>query len=726
MGWFDEQIKQRKKRDGEVFLDSFLNIAGAVTGKRVTLDTDNYKKITQDAIDEILRFYHVRSREVPDHISNLEEQLEYLMRPHGIMRRTVLLEKNWHKDGIGALLGARKDDGNVVALIPSGLSGYKFYDIVSGTYLPVNETTQEMLEDRAICFYKPFPLEKLTVSKLVSYVAETVEASDLVAAVLVTLAATLMGVFLPKLNRILFSDVLMSRDFEFLAVLIFFTACVTVSSILFSSANKLIAERVTMKMNLFIEAATMMRILSLPADFFKRYGAGELAAHAQYIGILCDRIVTSVISIGLGLLFSPIYLFQIYVYAPSLLNIVLMILGGSVLLSISSTVLQIRVSRQQLEFATKEGGMSYAMISGIQKIKLAGAEKRAFARWANLYAKGAEFYYNPPLFLKINGALHLAVTSFGMILLYYTAIKTRLDVADYYAFYTAYAMVSGVFLTLGTAILSVAKITPAIEIASPILEVLPEVSQGKEVITRLSGTIELNRVSFRYKETTPNILDDFSLKISSGQYVAIVGASGCGKSTLMRLMLGFERPQKGAIYYDGKDMNTIDLRSLRKKIGVVLQDAKLFQGDIHSNIAASCSDITLEEVWEAAELAGIADDIRSMPMGMKTLISEGSGGISGGQRQRLVIARAIASKPKIFLLDEATSALDNITQKKISEALSRFRCTRIVIAHRLSTIKDCDRIIVLDQGRIVEDGTYEKLIEKKGFFAELIERQTIC
>jgi len=245
------------------------------------------------------------------------------------------------------------------------------------------------------------------------------------------------------------------------------------------------------------------------------------------------------------------------------------------------------------------------------------------------------------------------------------------------------------------------------------------------VVTRLSGAIELNNVTFRYTEDMPYVLDDLSLKIKPGQYVAIVGRTGCGKSTLMRLLLGFETPQKGAVYYDGRDLKRMDLKSLRRRIGAVMQNGRLFTGDIFSNITISAPWLTLDDAWEAAELAGMADDIRAMPMGMNTLISEGQGGISGGQKQRLLIARAIAPKPEILMFDEATSALDNITQKQVSDALDNMKCTRLVIAHRLSTIRHCDRIIVLDKGKIVEDGTYDELLAQKGFFAELVSRQLL-
>ena len=273
--------------------------------------------------------------------------------------------------------------------------------------------------------------------------------------------------------------------------------------------------------------------------------------------------------------------------------------------------------------------------------------------------------------------------------------------------------------------MSVAQIKPILEMAEPILKTEPESTENRKMVTKLNGSIELSNVFFRYNESMPYVVNGMNLKIRAGEYIAIVGTTGCGKSTLMRLLLGFETPEKGAIYYDGVDMSKLDLRSLRRRIGAVTQNGSLFQGDIYSNIVISAPHLSLDEAWEAAELAGIADDIKAMPMGMQTIISEGQGGISGGQKQRLMIARAVAPKPRILMFDEATSALDNKTQKQVSEALDRLKCTRIVIAHRLSTIKNCDRILVLDKGQILEDGTYDELIERNGFFAELVARQRL-
>ena len=469
----------------------------------------------------------------------------------------------------------------------------------------------------------------------------------------------------------------------------------------------------------------MMRVLSLPVDFFKRFSSGELANRIGYMNRLCSMIFDAVFSTGLTAVFSLVYIGQVLKFAPTLVVPSIVITLVTICFLLLTSVVQMRITERQMNEAGKESGMVYALINGVAKIKNAGAEKRAFAKWSRQYVNAAEYLYKPPMFLKLNGTIITAISLVGTIVIYYTAIHSGITMADYMAFNSAYGMVSGAFASLAGIVITVSRIQPILKMVTPILETEPEIDTKRQVVTRLRGSIELNNVSFRYQKTMPNVLDNLSLKIRPGQYVAIVGKTGCGKSTLIRILLGFEKPQKGAVYYDGKDINSMDVKSLRQKIGVVMQNGKLFQGDIYSNITISAPQLTLEQAWEAAEMAGMADDIRQMPMGMHTIISEGHGGISGGQRQRLLIARAIAPKPRILMFDEATSALDNITQKQVSESLERLKCTRIVIAHRLSTIRHCDRIVVLDQGKIVEDGTYEELLEKKGHFAELVERQQV-
>ena len=725
MGWFDEQIRQRKQNDYDVFADSFVNMAAAVLGSKVTGSLSDGSAAAKSSIDEILKYYHVKSREVPDNIKDTNEQLEYLMRHYGIMRRTVRLEKGWYRDAVGAMLGVMKESGRVVALIPAGFSGYCYIDPDSGKKIKINRRNQRLFDSEAIAFYKPFPLKKIGLGSVAKYIAETLSAADFALIALATLALSLIGMLSPKLNNILFAAVLPSGSVRLLLSIAVFTVSVSVSSLLISATKEMITARINTKMSVSVQAAAMMRIMSLPADFFKGYGSGDLSSRAAHISSLCNMLVSAVLTTGLTSAFSLIYISQIFIYAPVLVVPAIAVILATVAFSLISSFAQMRISKKQMELSAKESGMSYALISGIQKIKLAGAEKRAFARWGNLYAQNAKLTYNPPAFIKLNSVISLAISLIGNIVMYAAAVKSGVSVADYYAFSTAYGMVSGAFMSLAGMALTAAQIKPILETVQPFFNTVPEISEGKEVITRLSGGIELTNVSFRYNENMPLILDNMSLKIRPGQYVAIVGKTGCGKSTLMRLLLGFEKPQKGAVYYDGRDIERIDLKSLRRRIGVVMQNGKLFSGDIYSNIVISAPWLTQSDAWDAAEKAGIAEDIRRMPMGMNTIISEGSGGISGGQRQRLMIARAIAPKPKILMLDEATSALDNLTQKRVSESLDSLKCTRIVIAHRLSTIKQCDRILVLDGGKITEDGTYDELIAQNGVFAEVVERQRL-
>ena len=725
MGWFDEQIRLRKISDDEAFAESFINIAGSVMGTKVSTLLFDERQIVKNAIDEILKYYHVKGTEIPADMDDLFAQLDYVLRPHGIMYRSVKLSGDWQKDAIGAMIGVKRADDTPVALIPDKTGGYVFLNTKEGRYEKVTSHNKDRFSEEAITFYKPFPQKELSLKDLIIYMTQTLSASDIVLAVLMTAASSFVGLLLPKINNIIFSTVVKSGSMSMLLSITILLLSTEISMTLFAAAQSLCMTRINTRMSVYVESASMMRILSLPANFFRDYSSGELASKMEYINSLCSMLVSTVMSSALTSIFSLIYIGSIFRYAPSMVAPALLVVLTTVALSVITTFVQMKISRVQMSLAAKERGMNFALISGIQKIRLAGAEKRAFARWGNLYAEEAKYSYDPPVIIKINTVITLMVSLAGTLILQYIAAISHVSVADYYAFDAAYGMVNGAFMGLAGITMEIAQIKPILEQVRPILKAVPETSENKQMLTRIGGGVELNNISFRYNDNMPMVIDNLSLKIRPGQYVAIVGKTGCGKSTLMRLLLGFEKPLKGAIYYDGKDINTIDLKSLRKNIGSVTQNGKLFSGDLFENIVISAPQLTLDDAWEAAEMAGIADDIRAMPMGMFTYVSEGGGGISGGQKQRLMIARAVAPKPRILMFDEATSALDNITQKKVADALAGLKCTRIVIAHRLSTIKDCDRIIVLEGGKIIEDGTYEELIAKNGYFAELVERQRV-
>lgn len=706
-----------------MFLDAFDELEASVLGKRRAVNIKESRMLTKNALDEILKYFKIKPKDIPEDIENLNEKLEYILRPHGIMRRSVELEKGWRKNADGIMLASLRENGLTVALVPGRFGGYYFTDPATGNSVRINSSNEGVFERDAVVFYDPFPLKSMTTGDLFKYMFSKISPGDVALILIATIAGTLIGMLLPILNNMLFSNVILSESIRILVAMAVFIICVTLSQTIINVVKQIILARIETRISIRMQSAIMARVLSLPVSFFKSYGAGELQSRVSQIDTLATTILDAVLSTSLTGLFSLVYIFQIFAYAPALVIPSVVVILATFFVSIASAYAQTKLTARLMEVRAKNNALTYAILSGITKIRLAGAEKRAFSRWAKAYANQAKLSYNPPIFLKINTVITTAIGLAGTIFIYLAAAESAVSVSEYYAFNSAYGMVSGAFVALAGIALTVAKIRPVLDMVRPILAEEPEISQNKEMVTNITGAIDISHVTFKYADNMPNVLEDISLKIDPGQYVAICGKTGCGKSTLIRLILGFETPQNGGIFFDTKDIANLDLRSLRRRIGCVMQDGNLFSGDIYSNIVISAPWLTMDDAWEAAEMAGIAEDIKKMPMGMHTYIPEDGRGISGGQRQRIMIARAIAPKPNVLIFDEATSALDNITQKKVSESLDVLNCTRVVVAHRLSTIRHCDRIIVLDGGKIIEDGTYEELIAKGGFFKELVERQ---
>jgi ATP-binding cassette subfamily C protein len=292
--------------------------------------------------------------------------------------------------------------------------------------------------------------------------------------------------------------------------------------------------------------------------------------------------------------------------------------------------------------------------------------------------------------------------------------------------FLAFSAAFGIFMTgvtnLSNTLINVLEVVTLWKRSQPILTAEPEVDPDKSDPGRLKGQLIVDHVTFRYRQDGPLTLDQVSIEANPGEFIAVVGPSGSGKSTLLRLLLGFEVPIDGTIYYDGQDLGGLEVTAVRRQLGVVLQNSRINAGTIFENISGNAL-ISVTEAWTAAEMAGLADDIRALPMGMHTFISEGGTNFSGGQRQRLMIARALALKPNILLFDEATSALDNRTQAIVTASLDSLGVTRIVIAHRLSTIRNADRIYVMQAGRVVQQGRFEQLVRQDGLFAQLALRQ---
>ena len=724
-GTYKERIKDRIAYDNDALSDACERMSHSILGRGTMPAIDRSGTGAESAIGEILSYFHIKKTDIPAQLDLLDDMLEYVLQPQGIMRRRVHLDDDWYKTAYGPFLGTVKESGTVVAVLPGKLGGYSYFDESTGRHVRINKKTAELLDSEAYAFYKPFPLRKMRVLDLIFFIKDLITPADIADVLALYSIVTLLGLLTPKFTSLLYGQIVNIGSGKILIAFGGLITMVSLSQLLVSVIQKMVMNRLNMRVSVCINAATMNRIFSLPVDFFRDYSSGELSSIMNYVSSLCNIFVSTIMSTSLSTLFSFLYITQIFNYAPSLVLPSIIIVAVSTVFSMILTLANMKRSEEMMKRSSKTNGLSYSLISGVEKIKLAGAEKRAFAKWAENYSLNTALTYNPPPLIKYGSIISTAITMAGTVVMYFLTVKSGISISEYAAFNVAYGYLSGAFGSLTGIVSQVANIRPTLNMCKPILDAVPEASENKEMLTELNGRVSIEHVSFRYGPQLPYVLEDLTLNIEQGQYVAVVGKTGCGKSTLVRLLLGFETPESGAIFMDNKDIRRVDLKSLRRHIGTVMQNGRTMHGDIFSNIVMSSPRSTLDDAWEAAALAGLDEDIRKMPMGMNTIISEGQGGISGGQKQRLLIARAVVSKPNLLIFDEATSALDNVTQKKISDALDSLKCTRIVIAHRLSTIRNCDRIVVIDGGRIIEDGTYEELMEENGFFRELVAKQQL-
>jgi len=723
MGLYDEQIRERTEYDDKAFSEAFLRISDAVTGERKASIGNGDSKGIDLAISDIMKYFHTGIPKTPGKFDDVEEKLDCILNPNGIMRRKVELTGNWYRNTYGPYLGLRKDTKELVAIIPNLFLGFYYIDSNTGKKVNITGKNADFFEEEAYYFYRPFPLKSLKIVDLMIFIVKQISAAEICLALVFYLLATLLATLVPKFTQILYGSVINVKSAKLLFAAGSFMVCSSISRIIVMALRSFVMKRIGAKVSVNVQAATVMRLLSLPPAFFRNYTSGELSSISNYVSNFCNLLIDTFLSSSLESLFSLIYVIQIFHYAPSLVAPSIIIVAATTVFNIISTLARMKQSKKIMDYSAKSSGLVYSLLSGVEKIKLSGAEKRAFSKWADIYSRQAEYQYNPPLFLKINSVITTAIGVVGTILIYFLSAKNGMDLAEYTAFVAAYGLFSGAFSSLTSIVSKVANIRPSLEMCRPILEAVPEASELKPTVKNVRGDINIENISFRYNEKASYIFENFSLRVHKGDYLAIVGKTGCGKSTLIRLMLGFEKPELGVVSIDGNNLNSIDINSVRRHIGTVIQNGRLFHGTVLENIIVAVPSATLEDAWEAAATAGVDEDIKNMPMGMNTIISEGQGGVSGGQKQRLLIARAIVGKPNLLIFDEATSALDNMTQKKVSDALSKLNCTRIVIAHRLSTIKQCNRIVVIDNGKIIQDGDYDSLMREEGLFKELVERQ---
>ena len=678
----------------------------------------------ESALRQVLEALGITDYELEDDdMLTPEEQLTGILRPRGIMMRDISLTGQWWKECVGPLLGYAKD-GRLVALLPTktGL-GYKYRE-ADGTVRKVGP--QEMagqLKPKAITFTKALPFKPLKIKDLVSFTWGAVSGPNALLLVVCSLVVVFLGMFTPMANKLIFDTVIPTGDANDLLPITGLLIGATVGTLLLTFTRNLYIIRIQHIVELHVQNAVMARTFLLSPTFFSKNSSGELTAKLENVSRLASLVNEVIVGALLSAVLSILYLVQVYIYGGKLLWPAMGIIAVQVLVLVLSYRNTVREQQNYTASAAKLSGLEYNLFAGIQKIKLTGSENRALARWLDNYSETARILYNPHFKKHIYTALTAVLGLAGTMLIFWSALSGGVSTSDYIAFSAAFGMITASIAQLNSVVPSLAQIKPLMESVKPILEAVPEMEAKAPQVEDLFGGIEVSGVSFRYEDDGPLILDNLSLKIEPGEYVGIAGKSGCGKSTLMRLLLGFEQPLSGGIYYDNYDLSKVDKASLRRKIGCCLQSGSLFTGDIFHNITITAPWATQEDAWEALRMACLEDDVRRMPMGLHTMVSEGGGGFSGGQKQRILIARALISKPDIIFFDEATSALDNISQKAVSDNLDQLMCTRVVIAHRLSTIRHCDRIIVLDKGRIAEEGTFEELMALKGIFYEMSIRQ---
>ena len=656
-----------------------------------------------------------------------------LVQKGNMQMRFVTLEGDWYLKDSGVFIGYFGEKKELAAFIQQSPGVYKLITEKNPDGIQITAEVAAQIDKNAFECYAGLPLRPLKFLDLIKFMIRRSWHVDYRLVLSASFVAGLIPIITPMITESIFADIIPILDRRGLVIVTQVSIVTAFTMAAVSIVRSIAVLRITSHIDMQTEAALWGRILALPTKFFRQFTSGELAQRILGIEHIKNVISGEMISALFNVLFSFWSLLLMCYYSLKL-TAAAMVLW---ILYLAATIFIYRkvgiFQGKMVAARNLTSGLVQQIFTGLSKFRIGGAEEQAYFLWSKVF--GEEWKWNLKLRLQnnyntiLNAVQPLTLT----LLLYYVAfyvlseVKGELFIAgiDYAEFIAFQAAFTGFNVTLNTMTGFIGQffmIQPHIDNLRPILEETPEIADDKPDADILSGAIEVSHLTFSYTDNGANIVDDMSFRIAAGENVAIVGKSGCGKSTLLRLMLGFEKPKSGAIYYDGQDLSELNVSSVRSQMGVVLQNGQLMSGDIFANIVGA-TDLTQSDAWEAAKAAGLDEDIKKMPMGMQTVISEGSTNIFGGQRQRILIARALAAKPSILILDEATSALDNRTQAIVTKSLNERNVTRIVVAHRLSTIQDCDRIIVLDKGKIVESGTFDELVALNGIFADLVRRQ---
>ena len=665
-----------------------------------------------------------------NHSPQHQNSIESIAHTSNFSLRKVELVDNWWQQEHGNLLGFTKDNNTPVALLWRN-KRYFLIDPIKQTKNIIDKTLARNLEPKAYMFYQHLPPSIKNVVEILSF-ALAGSKRELIAIILVGIMGTLLGMIVPQATALLVNNVIPDSDRFLLWQIGMVLIAAAIGQTAFGLSQSIISLRVENKADRILQSAVWQRVLDLPAIFFRPFTSGDLMVRVLAISQIRRLLSDATQKTLLNGFFSLLNLGLMWFYSAKLTLIALLVTLITAFITILSGTILIRQERQQEKLIGDLNGFTVELINGIPKLRVAVAEKRAFAFWTEKFSAIAELTSDikrvndfVAIYNEVSPIISaILIFSFASIIIQRSLSGTLdgLTMGTLLAFNFAFGIFLNGATSLSNTVTDVLGIVPLWERAKPIVQTSPEFDPDLSPPGLLQGHIKLDSISFRYRHEGELTIKNVSIKASPGEFVAIVGSSGSGKSTLFRLLLGFEQPLDGSIYYDNKDLASVDVQALRQQLGVVLQNERIIPGSIFENISYG-GRVNLKEAWSALEMVSLATDVRRMPMGIHTRISERGSNLSGGQKQRLVIARSLALKPKIILMDEATSALDNNTQARITESLNRLKATRIVIAHRLSTIRNADRIYVMKSGKIVQSGKYEQLIKNKGLFAQLVERQ---
>ena len=645
----------------------------------------------------------------------------------GMRARRVRLRPGWWRRDGPSMVGFGEGE-RPLALLADGRGRYRVTDPSTGGSSSVNATTARGIASDAFVLYAPLPRRRKRLADMLGFAMHG-RAADVRAVVGMGVLAGLAALVAPILTGQILVHIIPRGDTSLWAVTLGALLTVTLGSAVFEVVRGIATIRIESRMDERLQAAIWSHLLSVPALFFRRFTAGDLALRADGVASVRQTLTSAATQAAMGAIFSVFSLALLFYYSGVLALLVtamLLLLGGA---NWVFALFQLRHDRVMFRVQGEVGGVMLQVIRSLAKLRVANAESFLLSRWARLYSRQKRESLSARYWSVAQEVLATVFQPLSYIIIFAAVTRslsaegTSFDLVAFLSFNAAFGQLSAGIGSMISATTTVVRTIPIIERMRPILDADPESVGGLDP-GDLKGDVEFDNVSFRYEPDARNAVSGISFRARQGEYVAFVGPSGCGKSTLYRLLLGFEKPDSGAIFLDGHSLSSLDLVQTRRNLGVVLQNGQVVPGTIFHNIAGMLP-LSLDEAWEAARAAALNDDIRAMPMGMNTILTEGGNTLSVGQRQRLLIARAVARKPRILLLDEATSALDNVAQAKVQRSLKKLGMTRLVIAHRLTSIQDAERIHVLDQGRIVESGTYRHLMQADGLFADLARRQLL-